>query len=192
LLHSDLIRKYLASLKEIAKSKHASLFAGRIGDEKKSFITLLSSLLLRSQYLSHSGMTPSATTPTSKPHHVGTKLTRYTLQGGYDKYVALPSQGSADTIKPPVTPQHAGRLLPFSEAILGPERLHHFADAGLFVSRAFRVGWGVDWSLANVGSSLCNAALLVSLSFSVASCGHTVSVRFENRKLSRIKIRRFI
>jgi len=46
LLHSDLIRKYLASLKEIAKSKHASLFAGRIGDEKKKFYNVALQLVI--------------------------------------------------------------------------------------------------------------------------------------------------
>ena len=122
---------------------------------------LSSSLLLRSQYLSHSGF--MAATPSLKPHHASTKLTRYTLQGGYDKYVALPaSQGSTDTFKPPVATQFAGRLLPFTEAILGPERLHHFADASLFMSRSFRVGWGVDWTVANVGNSLSCSSLLVS------------------------------
>ena len=124
---------------------------------------LTSSLLLRSQYLSHSGFAGTGSTPASKPRHAATKLARYTLQGGYDKYVALPTQSSAaDTLKPPVAPVHSGRLLPFSEAILGSERLRHLADAGLFMSRSFRVGWSVDWMLANVGNSLSSAALLVS------------------------------
>jgi nuclear pore complex protein Nup98-Nup96 len=124
---------------------------------------LTSSLLLRSQYLSHSGLANS-NTPSARPHP-STKLSRYTLQGGYDKYVALSTQGVADTVKPPVVPQHVGRLLPFSEAILGPERMHCFADAGLFMGRTFHVGWGVDWSLANIGNSLSNASLLVTSIF---------------------------
>ena len=95
---------------------------------------LTSSLLLRSQYLSHSGMGSSGMTPRSGKQQAA-KLARYTLQGGYDKYVALPNQGGCDTVLPPVVPQHVERLLPFAEAILGPERLHHFADAGLFMSR---------------------------------------------------------
>lgn len=126
---------------------------------------LTSSLLLRSQYLSHSGFAGTGTTPSSKPRHAASKLARYTLQGGYDKYVALPTQAAADTLKAPIAPMHSGRLLPFSEAILGPERLRHLGDAGLFMSRSFRVGWSVDWTLANVGNSLCNAALLVSHNF---------------------------
>jgi hypothetical protein len=92
---------------------------------------LTSSLLLRSQYLSHSTLGGSVNSPRSGKQ----QLARYTLQGGYDKYIALPNQGGGDTVLPPVVPQHCGRLLPFAEAIVGPERLHHFADAGLFMSR---------------------------------------------------------
>ena len=95
---------------------------------------LTSSLLLRSQYLTHSGISTSMTSSMPAKQQP-TRLARYTLQGGYDKYVALPNQGAGDTILPPVVPQHAGRLLPFAEAIHGPERLRVFADAGLFMSR---------------------------------------------------------
>jgi hypothetical protein len=61
-------------------------------------------------------------------------------------------------------------MLPFSEAILGPDRLRHFADAGLFMSRSFRLGWGVDWTLANAGNSLSSASLLVGSIFFGGGC----------------------
>ncbi len=96
---------------------------------------LTSSLLLRSQYLlTQSGLSTSLNSSMPAKQHP-TKLARYTLQGGYDKYVALPNQGAGDSVLQPVVPQHAGRLLPFAEAIHGPDRLRAFADAGLFMSR---------------------------------------------------------
>jgi len=85
---------------------------------------------------------------------VPSKLTSYTLNGGYEKFVGLKSSGVCDVNLPPVVPHHSGHLLPFKEAIVGPDHLKDYADAGLFHSRSFRVGWGSDWTIANIGNSL--------------------------------------
>ena len=86
------------------------------------------------------------------------KLPRYSLQSGYDKYVALPTteQISNQQFNRPkvVTPQHVDTLLPLKECIMNPSSIKLLADSGLYMSRSFRVGWSNHWVLANPGNSI--------------------------------------
>ena len=86
------------------------------------------------------------------------KLPRYSLQSGYDKYVALPTseQVSNQHFNRPkvVTPQHVDTLLPLKECIMNPSSIKLLADSGLYMSRSFRVGWSNHWVIANPGNSI--------------------------------------
>ena len=86
------------------------------------------------------------------------KLPRYSLQSGYDKYVALPTsaQTNDQQLNRPkiVTPQHVDMLLPLKESIMNTANVKRLADSGLYMSRSFRVGWSKEWALANPGTSL--------------------------------------
>ena len=86
------------------------------------------------------------------------KLPRYSLQSGYDKYVALPTSEhvSNQQFNCPkvVNPQHVDTLLPLKECIMNPSSIKLLADCGLFMSRSFRVGWANHWVLANPGNSI--------------------------------------
>ena len=86
------------------------------------------------------------------------KLPRYSLQSGYDKYVALPTseQVSNQQFNRPkvVAPQHVDTLLPLKECIMNPSSIKLLADCGLYMSRSFRVGWSNHWVLANPGNSI--------------------------------------
>lgn len=120
---------------------------------------------------------------------VSSKLISYTLHGGYEKFVGLPSSGACDVALPPVVPQHSGQLLPFKEAITGPGHLKNYADAGLFFSRSFRVGWGADWMLANVGVSLSEPNCTKGpVSVSLESLGITSFGTPENNQLDCLEM----
>ena len=56
----------------------------------------------------------------------------YTLQGGYDKFVTLPTGPSTDQKPKTIVPRHAGRglLVPLQESFMKEAFLRNFADAG--------------------------------------------------------------
>lgn len=143
----------------------------------------MTSSLLRSQYLSMvasmkvtaSNNSPSRNTvlldtTTSSRSKTTTnlqtnKVPKYTLQAGYDKYVALPSgmtgasaASEVDIEVKSVVPAHVDHLLPLKEAIMSSANVSVLADFGLFMSRSFRTGWAPFWHLANPGDSLSAAA----------------------------------
>ena len=86
------------------------------------------------------------------------KLPRYSLQSGYDKYVAMPTSAHASNQQfnrqKIITPQHVDTLLPLSESIMNPSNIKQLADSGLYMSRSFRVGWSNHWILVNPGKTL--------------------------------------
>ena len=104
----------------------------------------LTSSLLRSQFL------PKVEAATTTP---AKKCPRYTLQGGYDQYVTLPTAPTGTDQRPKViVPRHL-RPAPLHASLLNPSRLKHVADAGFFMSRRFRVGWGSHGLYAHAGAS---------------------------------------
>ena len=112
----------------------------------------MTSTLLKSQYLSMvaSMKASSAGTPV-KPVTLTTSTAastkkqkshrpRYTLQAGYDKYVALPSSeaNDEDAEAKTVVPKHVDHYLPLKESMLSSDNVRNIADFSLFMSRSFR------------------------------------------------------
>ena len=95
--------------------------------------------------------------------------------------IYLPSE--APPIAPPtslsVTRQKVDRLVTLDESVLnGRTRFHR--DAGAFLGRSFRVGWGRGWTLAHVGHPISDSGEEVSpivphSLFPVTVGGHTPS-----------------
>ena len=57
----------------------------------------------------------------------------YTLQGGYDKYVTLPTAPSKDQRPRTIVPRHTkGLRVPLGESLMKGEFMKNFADAGTF------------------------------------------------------------
>ena len=79
---------------------------------------------------------------------------RYTLQGGYEKQVSLPSSTEAEEQLLTIVPKHTGHVLPLQESMLNPTNLKLIGDSALFMSRHFRTNFGPFWTLSNPGDNL--------------------------------------
>ena len=73
------------------------------------------------------------------------------MQVGYEKQIALPSSEEKEDLESLVIDP---KQLPLMESLLCSSNSRHFGDAGLFMSRQFRVGWAPFWYLANPWDSL--------------------------------------
>ena len=149
-LASSLLRtQYLSSAALNLSTGVGSGIVNTSGMSNKSFRFLDTSL--SSKVPPQYGISANSRTPSKK-------LPRYSLQSGYDKYVALPTSGTASNQQfnrpKVVTPQHVDTLLPLNESIMNPSNIKQLADCGLYMSRSFRVGWSNYWILANPGKSL--------------------------------------
>ena len=79
---------------------------------------------------------------------------RYTLQGGYEKQVSLPSSNDAEEQLLTIVPKHTGHVLPLQESMLNPINLKLIGDSALFMSRHFRTNFGPFWTLSNPGDNI--------------------------------------
>ena len=84
------------------------------------------------------------------------KLASYSLQGGYEKWVSLPSGNKKPTDHQFTVfiPQHLDTELKLSNSLLGPPSCPSslpLADLGLTMGKRTRAGWGRGWSLVSVG-----------------------------------------
>ena len=78
------------------------------------------------------------------------KIPSYSLQGGYDKWVSLPSQGKKSSDQFTVfIPQHLDTELNLSNSFLSSQISLPLADLGLMMGKSSRAGWGRGWSLVS-------------------------------------------
>ena len=110
----------------------------------------------------------------------------YTLQGGYDKYVTLPTAPSKDQRPRTIVPRHTkGLRVPLGESLMKGEFMKNFADAGTF----HRVGFFSSWHFRLLNSfSICLAfqACLCHVTFALVGestvCWPTAAVRVLSEK----------
>ena len=101
------------------------------------------------------------------------KIASYSLQGGYEKWVSLPSgrakQGDQFTV---FIPQHLDTELKLSNSYLSSARSLPLADLGLTMGKRTRAGWGRGWSLVSAGEGAGGVLGSVSVTrLGQTSCG---------------------
>ncbi|KAK3588728.1 hypothetical protein CHS0354_019194 [Potamilus streckersoni] len=70
------------------------------------------------------------------------------------EHLALASGLTAKDMPRKIVGSRIQRAIPMPEESYSYQKQHLLVDAGLFMGRSFRVGWGPNWTLANCGSPI--------------------------------------